>query len=71
MIEKYLSQVAPVPFSDSFKFKDKINELLREKIQVSYHILLNGETAITEHLETRMTLIQKLLTISMVLKSWR
>ena len=48
MIEKYLSQVAPVPFSDSFKFKNQINELLREKIQVSYHnILLNGETAIT------------------------
>ncbi len=48
MIEKYLSQVAPVPFSDSFKFKDRINEILREKIKVSYHnILLNGETAIT------------------------
>ena len=32
-IEKYLCpQVAPVPFSDDFKFKDDLNKLLKEKL---------------------------------------
>ena len=48
LIEKYLSQVAPVPFSDDFKFKDDLNKLLKEKIKISQHnILLNGDTKIT------------------------
>jgi hypothetical protein len=43
-IRDYLSQVAPVPFSRSFKFGKKVEETLRDKVNLgSVHIHLNDE----------------------------
>jgi molecular chaperone HtpG len=43
-VRDYLSQVAPVPFSPSFKFGKKIEEMIRDKVNLgSVHIYLGGE----------------------------
>ena len=44
-VQKYLSQVAPVPFHPDIPFREKIEGFLSRYIDVSgYHIFLNGNT---------------------------
>ena len=47
-IEQYISQVAPVPFSDNFKHKEGITEMLNKYFTLPEHnIYLNGNEKIT------------------------
>jgi hypothetical protein len=47
-IEQYISQTAPVPFSDKFKFKNEIKNMLKEYFYLPEHnIYLNGNERIT------------------------